>query len=224
MVAEEQPWVWDMVNWALGAPRRHSGGYRHTRSAALRGDTRGASRAPLAGDRRGDKDDGAHLAHERSQPHVGRALVRAEPELGIVIRCHRKLEIPCGAKEKVTRERSCSARNVDPAGASCGMGIVDRETGVMGPPGPQMWLRPDGIKASPPFEATREKGLCSGKPLLVGARAWDCPQEPLCPRVAPEGGRRQFPHAAAGEGAPALTILEGVDVAKDPEPVVLPLG
>lgn len=55
MVAEEQPWVWDMVNRALGAPRRHSGGYRHTRSAALSGDAGGASRAPLAGDGRGTR-------------------------------------------------------------------------------------------------------------------------------------------------------------------------
>lgn len=189
MVAEEQPWVWDMVNWALGAPRRHSDGYRHTRRAALRGDARGASQAPLAGDRRGDEDDGAHLAHERSQPRVARALVRAEPELGIVIRCHRKLEIPCGAKEKVTRERSCSAGNVGPAGASCGTGIVDRETGVMGPPGPQMWLRPDGIKASPPFEATREEGLCSGKPLLVGARAWGLSPRAIVSSCGPRRGK-----------------------------------
>lgn len=77
-----------------------------------------------------------------------------------------------------------------------------------------------GIRALSPLKTTTEKGLC-----LKGASqgVWDSLLSSYGPR---RGEEAASPHCSRGRRgrAPSLTILEGVDVAKNPQPVVLPLG
>lgn len=84
----------------------------------------------------------------------------------------------------------------------------------------------DGIRALPPFKATGQRGFAPGGPSCPGTRVWGLsPRAFLCSCGHEGEGHSISTLLHGGKGhAPSLTILEGMDVAKNPQPIVLPLG
>ena len=173
------------------------------------------------------RDGSTHLAHKRSQPGVGRALVRAEPELRIVIRRHRKLEVPCGEQ----RSRSLQRDTAAPAPWAQLRRLAVRwgsRDGWMEATGPPQTPCPGsvlaGTGASPPFEPGK-RVFAAERPSWLGARGLSL-RAFLSSSGPSRGKEAASPCCCRGRRGQALslTILERVDVAKNPQPVVLPLG
>lgn len=165
-----------------------------------------------------------YLAHEGGQPGIGGTVVGAEPELRVVIRCHGKLEIPCREPRRGSPPRRDTGRLVAKTQSWCLVARWGNRDGAT--PDPVSRLCPGWDQGFASLPSHRGKFFAPEGPCCPGARIWGPSPRAFLSSCGQEGqGRSVCTLLHGGKGhAPSLTILEGMDVAKNPQPVVLPLG
>lgn len=136
-----------------------------------------------------------YLAHEGGQPGIGGTVVGAEPELRVVIRCHGKLEIPCGEPRRGSPPRRDTGSLVAKTRSWCLVARWGNRDGAT--PDPVSRLCPGWDQGFASLPSHRGKRLGSRRTLLPRSQDLGTVPKSLSVLLWPGRARTQRPHVAA---------------------------